>query len=71
MELFHRRRRISQMFEGKILPPVLRVLKARTRGLGHLYHMSKGTTTLPRCGTIATAIASLWCREEDPNPMTP
>jgi hypothetical protein len=39
MELFHRRRRIERMFEGKILPPVLRVLKARTRGLGHLSYV--------------------------------
>jgi hypothetical protein len=36
MELFHKRRRIAHMLEGKILPAVLRVLKARTRGLGHL-----------------------------------
>jgi hypothetical protein len=41
MELFHRRRRIGQMFEGKILPPILRVLKARTRGLGHLSYVNE------------------------------
>jgi hypothetical protein len=28
IELFHHRRRIGHMFEGEILPPVLRVLKA-------------------------------------------
>jgi hypothetical protein len=39
MELFHRRCRISRMFEGKILPPVLRVLKDRTRGLDHLSYV--------------------------------
>jgi hypothetical protein len=27
------------MFQGKILPPVLQVLKARTRGLGHLSYI--------------------------------
>jgi hypothetical protein len=36
MELFHMRRRISRMLQGKILPVVLRVLKAKTRGLGHM-----------------------------------
>jgi hypothetical protein len=35
MELFHRRRHIARRVEGKILSAVLRVLKARTRGLGH------------------------------------
>jgi hypothetical protein len=39
MKLFHRRRQIGRMFEGKILPPVLRVLKARTRGLDHLSYV--------------------------------
>jgi hypothetical protein len=39
MDLFHHRRRIGRMFKGKILPPVLRVLKARTRGLGHLSYV--------------------------------
>jgi hypothetical protein len=39
MELFHRRRQIGRMFEGKILPPVLRVLKAQTRGLDHLSYV--------------------------------
>jgi hypothetical protein len=39
MDLFHRRRRIGQMFEGKIVPRVLRVLKARTRGLCHLSYV--------------------------------
>jgi hypothetical protein len=36
MELFHMRRRISRMLQGKILPAVLRALKAKTRGLGHM-----------------------------------
>jgi hypothetical protein len=36
MELFHRRRQIGRMLEGKILSAVIWVLKARTRGLGHL-----------------------------------
>jgi hypothetical protein len=39
MELFHRRRRIGRMFEEKILPPVLLVLKARTRWLSHLSYV--------------------------------
>jgi hypothetical protein len=39
MELFHRRRRIGRMFQEKIMPPVLRVLKARTRGLSHLLYV--------------------------------
>jgi hypothetical protein len=36
MELFHRRRRIGHKLQGIILPSVLAILKARTRGLGHL-----------------------------------
>jgi hypothetical protein len=36
MELFYRRRQIADKFTGKILPAVLNVLRARTRGLGHL-----------------------------------
>jgi hypothetical protein len=36
MELFFRRRRIGDRLPGKILPSVINVLKARTRGLGHL-----------------------------------
>jgi hypothetical protein len=40
MEFFHRRR-IACRLQGKILPLVLRVLKARTRGLGHL-SLAKG-----------------------------
>jgi hypothetical protein len=36
MELFHRRRRIAQKLQGRILPSVLHILHARTRGLGHL-----------------------------------
>jgi hypothetical protein len=35
MKFFHRRR-VACRFQGKILPLVLRVLKARTRGLSHL-----------------------------------
>jgi hypothetical protein len=30
MELFHRRRQIGRMLEGKILPAVMQVQKART-----------------------------------------
>jgi hypothetical protein len=36
MEMFHRRRRIAQKLQGQILPLVLHILHARTRGLGHL-----------------------------------
>jgi hypothetical protein len=36
MELFHRRRRIAQKLQERILPSVLHILHARTRGLGHL-----------------------------------
>ncbi|XP_008679794.1 uncharacterized protein [Zea mays] len=36
MDLFFRRRRIGERLNGKILPAVLNVLRARTRGLGHL-----------------------------------
>jgi hypothetical protein len=36
MILWHNRRRIGQMLDWKILPVVLHVLKAQTRGLGHL-----------------------------------
>jgi hypothetical protein len=39
MELFHRRQWIGRMLKGKILPDVLRVLKERTRGLGHLSYV--------------------------------
>jgi hypothetical protein len=39
IELFHHRCRIGWMFEGKILSPVLRVLKARTKGLCHLSYV--------------------------------
>jgi hypothetical protein len=39
MELFHRMRRIGQIFEGKIVPPVLHVLKVRTRGLDYLSYV--------------------------------
>jgi hypothetical protein len=39
MELFHRRRRIGWMLQGKILSAVLWVLKARTRGLDHLSYV--------------------------------
>jgi hypothetical protein len=39
MKLFHRRRRIGRMLHSKILPAVLRVLKARTRDLGHLAYV--------------------------------
>jgi hypothetical protein len=36
MELFFRRRRIGERLHGKILPSILNILRARTRGLGHL-----------------------------------
>jgi hypothetical protein len=36
MELFHRRRRISERLHGVILPSVMSTLNAQTRGLGHL-----------------------------------
>jgi hypothetical protein len=36
MELFFRRKRIRDKLGGKILPIVINLLKARTRGLGHL-----------------------------------
>jgi hypothetical protein len=36
MELFFRRRRIRERLNGKILPSVVNILKARTRGLRHL-----------------------------------
>jgi hypothetical protein len=39
MDLFHRRHRIGRMFKGKILPPILRMLKVRTRGLDHLLYV--------------------------------
>jgi transposase-like protein len=41
MALFHTRRNIGCRLQGKILPSVLRVLKARTRGLCHL-SLAKG-----------------------------
>jgi hypothetical protein len=36
MELFFKRRRIRHKLEGKILPSVINILNACTRGLGHL-----------------------------------
>jgi hypothetical protein len=36
MVLFHKRRRIGEMLHGRILPAVLQILRAKTRGLGHL-----------------------------------
>jgi len=36
MMLWNKRRQISEKLEGKILPAVLTMLKARTRGLGNL-----------------------------------
>jgi hypothetical protein len=41
MELFFKRRRIGEKLEGKILPSIINILKARTRGLGHL-SLAKG-----------------------------
>jgi hypothetical protein len=36
MVLWHKRRKIGEMLDGRILPAVLHVLKAQTRGFGHL-----------------------------------
>jgi hypothetical protein len=36
MDLYHRRRKIGEKLKGKVLPSILNVLSARTRGLGHL-----------------------------------
>jgi hypothetical protein len=36
MELFFMRRRIGDKLQGKILPSIINILKAWTRGLGHL-----------------------------------
>jgi GTP cyclohydrolase I len=36
MELFFRRRRIGEKLNEKILPSIIHILRARTRGLGHL-----------------------------------
>jgi hypothetical protein len=41
MELFFRRRWIADNLEGKILPSIINILSARTRGLGHL-SLAKG-----------------------------
>ena len=42
MTLFHKRRAISERLHGRILPAVLRQLRARTRGLGHLTVVKAG-----------------------------
>jgi hypothetical protein len=36
MKLFFKRRRIGEKLEGKVLPSIIHILNARTRGLGHL-----------------------------------
>jgi hypothetical protein len=36
MVLWHKRRKIGEMLDGRILPDVLHVLKSQTRGLDHL-----------------------------------
>jgi hypothetical protein len=36
MELFFQRRRTGEKLEGKILPSIINILNAQTRGLGHL-----------------------------------
>ncbi|CAA0829597.1 Unknown protein [Striga hermonthica] len=36
MVLWHKRRKIGQRLQGKILPAVIHILKAQTRGLSHL-----------------------------------
>jgi hypothetical protein len=41
MELFFKRRRIGEKLKGKILPAIINILRAQTRGLGHL-SLAKG-----------------------------
>jgi hypothetical protein len=41
MDPFFRRRRVGERLNGKILPSILTILRARTRGLGHLL-LAKG-----------------------------
>jgi hypothetical protein len=41
IELHFRRRRIREKLTGKILPSVISLLNARTRGIGHL-SLTKG-----------------------------
>jgi hypothetical protein len=36
MVLWHKRRKIGEMLDGRILPDALYVLKSQTRGLDHL-----------------------------------
>jgi hypothetical protein len=36
MELFFRRRRIADNLDGQILPSIINILRAQTRGIGHL-----------------------------------
>jgi hypothetical protein len=59
IDLFHRRHRIGRMFEGKILTPILRVLKARTRGLNHLSYV-KGDNYVVEVRANNDFIANLW-----------
>jgi hypothetical protein len=54
MTLWHNRRRIEQRLDGRILPAVLYVLKAQTRGLGHLNvvhddHYAAQVADITRC----------------------
>jgi hypothetical protein len=41
MELFFKKRRIGEKLKGKILPAIINILRAQTRGLGHL-SLAKG-----------------------------
>jgi hypothetical protein len=59
IDLFHRRHRIGRMFEGKILTPILRVLKVRTRGLNHLSYV-KGDNYVVEVRANNDFIANLW-----------
>jgi hypothetical protein len=49
MELFFKRRRIEEKLEGNVLPSLIHILNARTRGLGHLslaksdYYSARGS----------------------------
>lgn len=58
MDLFHRRRRIGEKFQGKILPAVISVLNARTSGLA-ICLLRKVTTLMPRYGTIMIVLLDI------------
>jgi hypothetical protein len=52
-------RQIGQIFEGKIVPPVLHVLKVRTRGLDYLSYV-KGDNYVAEVRDNNDCIANLW-----------